>query len=132
MTNEISNQSIIEINNINDIECPICFYNIEENDGILIMDCCKYKVHLTCLVDWYTKHPENNVCFMCNQINQFCIDLVLMNQIETNISDESNILDESNISNIFNHQRTSVRHMYYIGPILCWLIITVVIIIYII
>ena len=52
-------------------ECPICFDYIEDNDGILIMDCCEKKIHIRCLVEWYTNNPNKMVCIMCNQNNSF-------------------------------------------------------------
>ena len=76
--NPINKTCIIELNTINNdkIECPICFENIEDNDGILIMECCYNKIHLRCLVNWYTNNPNNLVCIMCNQNNSFCDNLV--------------------------------------------------------
>ena len=57
-------------------ECPICFENIEENDPHLILDCCSKTIHIKCMVDWYTKHPNNKSCFICNQSNSFCKDFI--------------------------------------------------------
>jgi hypothetical protein len=67
--------------NIEIQECPVCFENMNDLDGILIMECCNKKIHITCLIDWYTKNLEKNVCFMCNQSNKFCKDLVDNNSI---------------------------------------------------
>jgi hypothetical protein len=58
------------------IECPICFDNIEKIDPHLILDCCSKTIHIKCMVDWYTKHPNNKSCFICNQSNSFCKDFI--------------------------------------------------------
>ena len=80
-----SNKIIITESDIeNRIECPVCLYNIEECEGILIMECCKKMIHLTCIIDWYTKNPQNTICFMCNQSNKFCKDLYYNIQQGTN------------------------------------------------
>ena len=72
-------------------ECPICLTDIEETNAILILDCCKKKVHLACIVEWYSTHPENNLCFMCNQSNPFCEDFVYSNETsESSSQDYSN------------------------------------------
>ena len=63
------------------IECPICFENINSDDPILILDCCRKKIHLPCILKWYATHPNNKVCFMCNQGNNFCKDLVYYEEV---------------------------------------------------
>ena len=57
-------------------ECPICLETMENNQGVLIPECCNTKVHLHCLTNWYTANPNNKFCFMCNQSNSFCKDFV--------------------------------------------------------
>lgn len=57
-------------------ECPICFEAVISTDAIIIIDCCKQKIHLQCIIKWYETHPENKTCFMCNQTNNFCKDIV--------------------------------------------------------
>ena len=76
-------------------ECLVCFNNINTTDGILILDCCNKKLHLTCIIDWYTNHPEKKTCFICNQSNNFCKDLV----------DNQSPASNSNTSSIQNSQQ---------------------------
>ena len=57
-------------------ECPICLEPIIESDAMIILECCKKTVHINCLCDWYSSHQDNKNCFMCNQANNFCRDLV--------------------------------------------------------
>ena len=94
--NEIPNE-ILNISISNDlIECPVCFENIVDYEGILIMDCCNKKIHLKCLIEWYTYYPKKNICFMCNQENNFCKDLVYHNTP----TDKSNVQDQDYYINL--------------------------------
>ena len=68
------------------LECPICFNNIVDNDSFYIMICCKNKVHLQCLIEWYSTNPKSSTCFMCTQPNNFY----------TNFFDNHNTNDSSN------------------------------------
>ena len=45
-------------------------------DNFLILECCNNKVHLQCLVNWYSSNLEKRFCFYCNQSNTFCKNLV--------------------------------------------------------
>lgn len=101
--NPIDNICIIELNTINEteipvdkLECPICFEIIEDNDGILIMECCNKKIHLKCLINWYTNHSNNLICIMCNQNNSFC----------------NNLINNKNIIPITESTITSIRSNY--------------------
>lgn len=84
MENKINNYINIDIpereneyaSNVNTIECVICLENILDDDPMLILDCCRKKVHLKCIIDWYSKYPNNKTCFICSQSNNFCKDLV--------------------------------------------------------
>lgn len=58
------------------VECPICLEQIITTDSILILACCKNKVHLKCLCDWYNDDRINTNCFICNQSNPFGDDLL--------------------------------------------------------
>lgn len=90
---EIQNTTIFINNNkpnssYNDmIECPICLSEIDQNSPILIVDCCNKKVHLACIIEWYSKYPDNKTCFMCNQSNTFCKDFVYSTE---NLTENSN------------------------------------------
>lgn len=57
------------------IECPICLNEIENDEGILIPECCKNPVHLQCLMNWYENNTNTNVCFICQQENEFSKDI---------------------------------------------------------
>ena len=118
MTNESSDNTIIEINssfsslnlkNINNIknECPICLEDITVKDPILILDCCSKTVHLSCILEWYSNHPNNKLCFMCNQSNNFCKDLIYEYISETNSNDiESEQNNEVNNNSLQNTELT--------------------------
>ena len=64
------------------IECPICLDHINSDQPILILACCKNKVHLKCLCDWYNSR-ENITCFICNQINPFGDDIIQRRESES-------------------------------------------------
>jgi hypothetical protein len=84
--------------NSNTIECVICLENIVDDDPMLILECCRKKVHLKCVIDWYTKYPNNKTCFICNQNNNFCKDFVYSN---------SNSISNSNSNSISNSNSNS-------------------------
>ena len=76
------------------LECPICFSNIEDDGSYYIMPCCKNKIHLQCLINWYSTHSNQTSCFMCNQPNKFYTDFLATDVLESreciiNTSDES-------------------------------------------
>ncbi len=148
MENERSNEcNLISLNNItpldidkvdnksniqppNSIECPICFENINSTDALLILDCCQKKVHLQCIVSWYTKYPDNKFCFMCNQTNNFCKDLVCNSDRSETISENTNT-DNSIIVQIDTDQEIARKDCkriisIFIGPVviiscfICW------------
>ena len=69
------------------LECPICLEQIMNHDPVLILECCKNKVHLKCLCDWYNNVRQNITCFICNQVNPFGDNI--LQQDDSNSSDES-------------------------------------------
>ena len=73
ITNKVD---IIDISN-NYLECPICLEIIYDTDPTLILECCKNKVHLICLEDWYSKHAKKPTCILCNQYNSFCAEYIV-------------------------------------------------------
>ena len=103
-------------------ECPICFDSMADNDPVLIIDCCLKTVHLSCIMEWYSKRPDNKICFMCNQTNNFCKDITY----DTSYYD---ILDETEISSsatqIDNSTTITIDTNYS-----CQIIIKIVIIIF--
>ena len=100
VNNEIINNNVTVIAITEILECPICLINIVDDNPYYIMTCCKNKLHLHCLINWYSKHSKQKTCFMCNQTNNFFIDfLATDNQSSNNINDTSNIIIESSESN---------------------------------
>jgi len=92
------------------LECYICLDPISNNinANTYNLECCKNSVHLDCLQKWYNRNRSNPNCFICNQYNKFCSDLV------TPIADNSYVLvplDNINIIQIPNssHQITGER-----------------------
>ena len=77
-----------------DIECPICFDTIYNDEAKLLLDCCRKITHLKCIMTWYSTHPKNKLCFMCNQTNNFCKDLVysVSEEYQTNINHNSDAI----------------------------------------
>ena len=73
------------------IECPICLDNINSNEPMLILACCKNKVHLKCLCDWYNNR-ENITCFICNQVNPFGDNILQRRESES--SEESSSINQ--------------------------------------
>lgn len=90
------------------LECYICLDTISNdiNSNTYILECCKNSVHLDCLQKWYNSNHSNPNCFICNQHNQFCADLVRP------ITDNSYILvpiDTINIVQIPNRLQQTTR-----------------------
>ena len=98
ITNEnTSNDTyIIDIDNISsydtyfESDCPICFDSLDNNE-IIVMDCCRKKIHLECIKEWYLSDREcepNSLCLMCR------VDSELMNDIYSSLcEDEYNIVN---------------------------------------
>lgn len=72
----------------NNLECYICLDPISNNinANTYVLECCNNSVHLDCLQQWYSTNKTNPNCFICNQHNTFCKDLI------TPITDSSYIL----------------------------------------
>jgi hypothetical protein len=79
---------------MNEEECPICFFLMDEEDGIIHMECCNHKIHIKCVVEWYTHNKDQKKCFICNQVNKFCVDLVNISPIEYLLDSDQNSSDE--------------------------------------
>ena len=107
-----SNKSMTALNDV--IECPICLENISQAAPLLILDCCSKTVHLECIIDWYSKHPKNKNCFMCNQPNTFCRDLVYTEDDEQH-TNSARIIDIQNTdiqnTDIQNTDIQNIRNM---------------------
>ena len=121
---ELVNIDKINHNEPNSMECPICFDNINLGDALLILDCCGKKVHIKCIVDWYTKYPNNRTCFICNQTNNFCKDLVYdsrSSEINNENSSVNNSVDNSSVIQIDNNnsEQEKTRCTSLLAAILC-------------
>jgi hypothetical protein len=77
-----------------DKECPICLDEINIEEGFIIPDCCNNPVHLKCIIDWYEKNNNSNVCFICQQVNNFSKDIHL-NVLEKQIVSRENLLENN-------------------------------------
>ncbi len=80
------------------IECPICLNdinNINNNEGIIIPECCNNPVHLKCIMNWYETNNKTDVCFICQQVNQFSKDIHLKTP-EKEIKFRENLLENNN------------------------------------
>ena len=146
ITDNYINNNMVELHNItitevqNDIiECPICLENIEQIDGILIMECCNKKIHLECLINWYSKHRKNLICIMCNQTNNFCNNLIYIDD-EILISESNNSSTRSNNSstrsnnsptrsNNLSIQLNYFIHKYFKHIIICVIIISTILLV---
>lgn len=91
-------------------ECYICLEYIsgDSNSDIYILECCKNNVHLSCLKKWYTYNKSTATCFICNQSEPLCRDLVnIPNEIVDNsyviIPLNDNINNENNITILSNN-----------------------------
>jgi hypothetical protein len=71
-----------------DKECPICFDEINIDEGFIIPECCNNPVHLKCIINWYKKNNKSNICFICQQVNNFSKDIHL------NVSEKQIVLRE--------------------------------------
>ena len=93
--NTYNDTCIIDIDNISsydtyfETDCPICFDSLD-NDETIVMDCCRKKIHLGCIKEWYLTNREcasNSLCLMCR------VDSELMNDIYSSLyEDEYNIV----------------------------------------
>ena len=67
-----------------ELECPICFEFVDNSNDTFFLNCCKKKVHKSCLLSWYNINNYNNLsCFLCtqsnNDINNLLIKPILIN-----------------------------------------------------
>lgn len=77
------------------IECPICLNEINNNEAIIIPECCNNSVHLKCIMDWYKINNKSNVCFICQQVNKFSKD-IHFKTTEKEIEVRENLLEYNN------------------------------------
>lgn len=78
------------------IECPICLTEINNNEGIIIPECCNNPVHLNCIMNWYERNNKTNVCFICQQVNNFSKDIHLKTP-EKEIEIREGLLEDDSI-----------------------------------
>lgn len=121
--------------NDNNLECYICLDTISNdiNSNTYILECCKNQVHLDCLQKWYSNNKSNPNCFICNQYNQFCNDLIepVTDNSYTLININNDLIEPDNdINNVNTIQQTiyDTINNYFkkVGSIL---IVTIVVII---
>lgn len=91
-------------------ECPICFYNID-NNAFIKTECCNQKIHIHCLIDWYLLNPKNCLCFICNQINPFINDLVNFGVIINNNENSEQIVNTIINNNINNYNDDNIDNI---------------------
>ena len=109
MSSEMNKDNITIIAITELLECPICFSNIVDDDPYYIMTCCKNKLHLQCLIDWYSAHSKQNTCFMCNQNNNFSEKFISNNnQVSNTLNDFSNNIHNSSTEIINNERRDTL------------------------
>lgn len=119
------------LNNI--IECPICFNEINNEDGIIIPECCNNAVHLKCILNWYSTNNKNNICFICQQENQF-VKNIHSNNNERKNEANNNLLEyvrQENISenNYDENNNVCIKVCLacsFLGTLLSFLLITLV------
>ena len=97
--NEINTNNIKIVDITDLLECPICLNNIIGHDPYFIMACCKNKMHLECLINWYSTNSKLTKCFICNQSTNFYNEFIKSNKIH----DVSNIRIESVNTNILRN-----------------------------
>ncbi len=119
---KIENNDNQEINNgPSSCECIICFENINSDDALLILECCKQKVHIQCIIDWYLSNPNNKTCFICNQTNKFCEDLTYDTSENTTDNNSTTIQIDNRIYDV------ETRNHRIKTTITCWSVITIII-----
>jgi len=110
----------------NNLECYICLDPISDNinSNTYVLECCNNSVHLDCLQQWYNTNKTNPNCFICNQSNSFCKDLI------TPITDSSYILISiNNIESVevpITRQVTIREKIINIAIISCSLLIVII------
>ena len=133
---DISNENIIDMYNN---ECPICLEDFGDTNEFIIVDCCKKKLHIKCIVDWYTIRPNNKYCFMCNQENIFCKDFFYNTNLEIDNSNiitinNDNIITINNDNNLVNNNNISKYDIliYYIkiSTVIIFIVIFITVLIY--
>lgn len=114
----------------NNLECYICLDPISNNinANTYILECCNNLVHLNCLQQWYNTNKTNPNCFICNQYNSFCNDLI------TPITDTSYIIVPiNNVETIelpvTRQQNTQEKFINTITKFSSFLIVTIAVII---
>lgn len=116
--------------NDNNLECYICLDPISNdiNSNTYILECCKNQVHLDCLQKWYRNNKSNPNCFICNQYNQFCNDLIepVIDNSYTLININTNTIQISNIVHP-RRQDTINNRLKNIASILIVTIVVIVI-----
>ena len=119
-------------------ECPICLNIIDQQDSFIIMTCCNYRIHIQCLINWYSRNSKSNACIMCNQntiIHESLLgidDISSSNDVEMN--DPETIISIRNMNNlpisflnnnIIYHYKISGCILFYIFSIIAFILIII-------
>ena len=59
--------NIPKLNEDNDDDCPICLNNLESDEDIVELQCCKKAIHVTCYIKCMEQKKE---CPMCRKHNK--------------------------------------------------------------
>ena len=60
------------MSNESNIECPICFEEIDLELGNFIeLECCKNIGHIKCLENWIQYNKSPGICYYCQQNNNY-------------------------------------------------------------
>ena len=76
---KIHNDEINNINNRNELECPICFNEMNLKTQQIVVYDCSHKYHRICLHKWILKTSANSDCMQCNCKNYFIINKIHKN-----------------------------------------------------
>ncbi len=89
-------------------ECIICLNNINENDQIIITECCANNFHKNCLYMWLN---NSNNCPLCRNI----INVV-----------NNNIFNNTNKSSIDNIEISILLYYFHILVLICFISIIII------
>ena len=92
------------------MECLICFSDLSLND-YLEFDCCKSKIHITCIQTWIQKNKHTNTdidkCIFCKKSNDIINNLLYqpvtipINDVEINETTRQLIVPPNRQNNYF-------------------------------
>lgn len=130
-TNEIEANSITT----SQIECPICLEVINDTN-VIIMNCCKQKIHTTCLNKWVLFKKDNH-CILCRGDNDIITgDNIPEREIINDIESHDNIvIQQALLNEQYYNRRTRIyvnvyrNNCQYCLNIFCAFILLIIIVI---